>query len=75
MPRKSGPERAHFGGELGLVTETTSNGNTKHFWHMHVSSCKIVTGDGSMSVSEITHSSLGLGLSFTTLTTTGLPVG
>ena len=32
MPRKSGPERAHFGGELGLVTETTSNGNTKHFW-------------------------------------------
>ena len=32
MPRRSGPERAHFGGELGLMTETSSNGTPKYFW-------------------------------------------
>ena len=32
MPRRSGPERAHFGGELGLVTETSANGSPKYFW-------------------------------------------
>ena len=33
MPRRSGPERAHFGGELGLVTETSNNGGSpKYFW-------------------------------------------
>ena len=31
MPREIGPERAHFGGEGGLVTET-SLGKTKCFW-------------------------------------------
>ena len=31
MPREVGPERAHFGGELGLITET-SLGRTRFFW-------------------------------------------
>ena len=31
MPRRAGPERQHFGGDNGLVTET-SNGTTKHYW-------------------------------------------
>ena len=31
MPREAGPERAHFGGEQGLVTELVG-GKTKHFW-------------------------------------------
>ena len=31
MPRSLGPERAHFGGEGGLVTET-SLGRTRYFW-------------------------------------------
>ena len=32
MSRRSGPERAHFGGELGLVTETNNNDSPKYFW-------------------------------------------
>ena len=32
MSRRSGSERAHFGGELGLVTETSANGSPKYFW-------------------------------------------
>lgn len=31
MPRSLGPERAHFGGEGGLVSET-SLGRTRYFW-------------------------------------------
>ena len=31
MPRELGPERAHFGGENGLVTETVG-GVTKYYW-------------------------------------------
>ena len=31
MPREIGPERTHFGGEGGLVTETHL-GRTRHFW-------------------------------------------
>ena len=32
MPKKIGPERAHFGGELGLITETRENGRPRYFW-------------------------------------------
>ena len=31
MPREAGPERAHFGGENGLITETT-NGKARYYW-------------------------------------------
>ena len=31
MPREVGPEKRHFGGEDGLITETTG-GPTRHFW-------------------------------------------
>lgn len=31
MPRKSGPERAHFGGEHGLISET-QNGEVTYYW-------------------------------------------
>ena len=31
MPRSLGPERAHFGGEGGLISET-SLGRTRYFW-------------------------------------------
>ena len=31
MPRESGPEREHFGGENGLITEIV-NGESKYFW-------------------------------------------
>ena len=31
MPKKLGPERAHFGGEHGLVTEIVGGG-TKYYW-------------------------------------------
>ena len=31
MPREVGPEKRHFGGEDGLITETTG-GRTRHFW-------------------------------------------
>ena len=32
MPKKIGPERAHFGGELGLITETRENGRPRYYW-------------------------------------------
>ena len=31
MPREVGPEKRHFGGEQGLITESTG-GRTRHFW-------------------------------------------
>ena len=31
MPKKLGPERAHFGGEHGLITETSGD-TTKYYW-------------------------------------------
>ena len=31
MPREVGPERAHFGGETGMITET-QNGVVPHYW-------------------------------------------
>ena len=35
MPREAGPERAHFGGENGLITEI-ANGKPRYFWRcMH----------------------------------------
>jgi hypothetical protein len=32
MPKKLGPERAHFGGEFGLITETREDGKTRYYW-------------------------------------------
>ena len=32
MPREIGPERDHFGGEDGLIVETTSGGRSKYYW-------------------------------------------
>ena len=32
MPKNVGPERAHFGGEYGLITETRENGRPRYFW-------------------------------------------
>ena len=32
MPKHVGPERAHFGGEYGLITETRENGRPRYFW-------------------------------------------
>ena len=31
MPRQAGPERSHFGGEHGLISET-QNGEVKYYW-------------------------------------------
>ena len=42
MPREPGPERAHFGGEEGLITEITAGGRRKYFWRcMH---CSFIIG-------------------------------
>jgi len=40
MPRKAGPERAHFGGEDGMITETVG-GHIKHFWRCNYCDFKI----------------------------------
>ena len=32
MPKNVGPERAHFGGEYGLITEQRENGTPKYYW-------------------------------------------
>ena len=32
MPKKLGPERAHFGGEFGLITESRQDGSAKYYW-------------------------------------------
>lgn len=32
MSKKLGPERAHFGGEFGLITETREDGRARYYW-------------------------------------------
>ena len=32
MSRELGPERSHFGGENGLITETQGDGRPKYYW-------------------------------------------
>ena len=40
MPKNVGPERAHFGGEFGLITETRQDGSAKYFWRcVHCNFC------------------------------------
>ena len=43
MPKNVGPERAHFGGEYGLITEQKENGKPKYFWRC--SHCNLRIGD------------------------------
>jgi len=40
MPREVGPERAHFGGEHGLITQTV-NGKSKYFWRCTYCDCEL----------------------------------
>ena len=42
MPRDVGPERAHFGGEGGLITETTADGRVRYYWRCR--HCSFILG-------------------------------
>ena len=44
MPKDAGPERKHFGGDKGLITEV-SGGKTRYFWRCNF--CKHEIGDKS----------------------------
>ena len=53
MPREPGPERAHFGGEDGLITEITTGGRRKYFWRCMYCSFIIGGKNGTLAIFKI----------------------